>query len=231
MQCGLPPGAHTSRSLMLGPKLSPGAMLTRSRAGKHGGFLPLAPGCRSPAFSLPPLAPQHAGDRQAVRDVSQIPSEKQKSLVTAIGAGLLGPSLPTAGSGTGCLESFASSAWGPAGEGSAWHGATSPICWKWGFGGRNCCSPHGPFCPSCNAKSWATQGCGAPVTPHPLPASCAASPTTSPQFPGKQKAFTSVRSQRQESSSGKEKEKEKIMLRGNDLHRAALLMPRCCGRQ
>lgn len=56
-----------------------------------------------------------------------MPLEKQEFLVPAIGMKLLGPSPAHAGSGTGFLELFVISAWGLAGEGSAWLGATCPI--------------------------------------------------------------------------------------------------------
>ena len=168
-------------------------------------------GSQSPAFSLLPPAPRYAGDKQAVGDVSQTPSEKQKFLVTAIGAGLLGPS-----PAHGWVWDGMPGALHHQSMGTGWVGLCLAWChqsrrWKWGFGGRNCCCPHGPFSLSCNAKSWAKQGCGAPTSPRLLPTSHAASPcsgpTTSPRFPGKQKAFTFVRSQRQKSSRGKEKKK------------------------
>lgn len=56
-----------------------------------------------------------------------MPLEKQEFLVTAISMKLLGPAPAHAGSGTGFLELFVMSAWGLAGEGSAWLGATSTI--------------------------------------------------------------------------------------------------------
>jgi len=223
MQGGLPPGAHMSRSFTPGAnsplclQLSPAAMCTRSRAGKRGGFLPLAPGRPWDAralLSARRLRHRHTPGTDRQSGTFPRPPWRNRSPLSPLSArGSWALPLPTAGSGTGCLELFVTSLWGPAGEGSAWHGATSPICWKQGLGGRNCCRPHGPVCPTGNAKSCAEWGCSAPVSPCLLPTSHAASPrsgpTTTTQFPRKQKAFIFVRRQRQESSCGKEKKDEK----------------------
>lgn len=131
MQHGLPPGTHTSCSSVLGHELP-----TMSKAQpwgeacpEQGNFLPLAPGQPQRARALLSAAASGTAtcQGQTVGDISQMPLEKQEFLVTAIGMKLLGPSPAHAGSGMGFLELFVISAWGLAGEGSAWLGATSPI--------------------------------------------------------------------------------------------------------
>lgn len=205
MQCGLPPEAHTSRSLTLGVnsplclKLSPGAMLARSSAGKRGGFPPFAPGCRT---RLPPPAPRYAGDTQAVGDVSQTPLEKQKSLVTAISTGLLGPS-PAHGWVWDGMPGALRHQCG----GTGWGGLCLAWChqshrWKWGFGEKELLLSHTPFSPSCNAQGRAEWGCGAPVSPpacspHPVLPAHAAVPPPHPSSIGNKKAFMFVWTQGQ----------------------------------
>lgn len=197
---------------------------TRGTSAPHPG----APtGSQSPAFSLPPPALRYAGDRQAAGDVSQTPSEKEKSLLTAIGAGFLGP-FPARGwvwdrmPGALCQQCVGTG-WG----GLCRHGDTSPICWKWGFGGRNCCCPHGPFSPSCKAKSWAERGCGAPLSPRLLPASLP--PAHAPVPPPRPSSLRNKRPSCLRGARGRKvlmerkKKKKKIKVRGNHLRCAAPL--------
>lgn len=135
MQHGLPPETHKSRSLVLGHELptslkpSPGVMLAQSSSGTS---CPLPWGTHrepEPCFQ-PPASSTVTCQGQTVGDISQMPLEKQEFLVTAINMKLLGPSPAHAGSGTGFLELFVISAWGLAGEGSAWLGANQPHRWE-----------------------------------------------------------------------------------------------------
>lgn len=146
MQCGLPPGAHTSCSLMLGHEL-PIALKAQPWCDDHpeprreAWTLPvLCPGVpmgsRSPAFRPLPPAQQHAGDKQAARSASQTPLEKQKFLVTTISISHLGLSSAHGWAwdrmpGT-LFHQCIGTGWG--GLCLAWYHQSH--CWKWGFCGK-----------------------------------------------------------------------------------------------
>lgn len=145
------PQLNAGANSLLCLKLSPGGMLVWSCAGKGGGFLPLSLGCPRGGRAL--LSGRHlrhhdmlGADRQS--GTFPRPFRRNRSLLSPLSArGSWVLLLPTAESGTGCPEPFVTSAWGIAGEGSAWHGATSPIPWKWGFGEGATAVPVAPSLP------------------------------------------------------------------------------------
>lgn len=97
----------------------------------RGGFPPLTPGCPWGAAALLSAHRLRYSDTPGTKKQSGTfprPLRRNRSSLSLLSAqDSWALPLPTAGSGTECLEPFITSAWGLAGEGSAWHGATSPI--------------------------------------------------------------------------------------------------------
>lgn len=176
------------------PRLSPGVTLARSSAGERGGVLPSPRGahgepqpCVQPATVIRQGQMGRRGRFPDPFRETEVPCHRYRR-------GAAGPSPAHAGSRMGCLEPS----------------VTSVIAGNGASGGGTAAAPW-PLLSPMQCKAPGRGGLRGSGDPPRLPTSHAAcprsGPTASPQLPGKQKAFTFVGTQKQESLRGKEKEK------------------------